>query len=295
MNTKRSFKTRYLVISPVKDEERHVQRTLDSMSSQTLKPDAWIIVDDGSADRTPQIVEASTGKLDFLHLIRRPRREDRQPGSGIIAAFNAGYERASSLDYDFIVKLDCDLSFEPEYFEHLLAEFTTEPRLGIASGIYLELRDGGEWKEVGMPAYHAAGACKVVRRECFEQIGGFLPARGWDTVDEIRAMAKGWRTGHFSKLQMKHWKIEGSGIGSFRTNIMHGEVYYRTGGSGLFFLLKVLHRTATQPYLIGGFALLWGYAKALFRRDALLVTKSEARCYRELLNGRITRILKQAL
>ena len=295
MDAKRACDPRYLVISPAKDEERHVQRTLDSMIRQTSKPEAWIIVDDGSTDRTPQIVERYTSEFPFIRLIRNPRRAGRQPGSGVIGAFNAGYEQARHLDYEFIVKLDCDLSFETGYFEHLLARFAEEPRLGIASGAYFELEDGNQWKQVVMPAYHAAGACKVVRRECFEGIGGFIPARGWDTVDEIRAMAKGWRTCHFPELQIKHWRIEGSGIGSFRTNAMHGEIYYRTGGSRLFFLLKVLDRTMSRPFLIGGFALLWGYLKTMLQKEPLFVTESEARFYRELLNGRITRRLKHRL
>ena len=66
-------------------------------------------------------------------------------------------------------------------------------RLGIASGVYLEKCENGAWKEVVMPSYHAAGACKVLRRKCFEEIGGFITAAGWDTVDEIRAMTRDGR------------------------------------------------------------------------------------------------------
>jgi biofilm PGA synthesis N-glycosyltransferase PgaC len=295
MGAKCTCPPRYLVISPAKDEECYVQRTLESMIRQTIKPEAWIIVDDGSTDRTPQIVERYTSEFPFIRLMRGPRRGARQPGSGVIGAFDAGYEQARDLEYEFIVKLDCDLSFEADYFERLLTHFVEEPRLGIASGVYLESEDGNHWKEVVMPAYHAAGACKVVRRECFEEIGGFIHARGWDTVDEIRAMAKRWRTCHFPEVQLKHWKIEGSGIGAFRTSAMHGEIYYRTGGGRLFFLLKVLHRTASQPFVVGGLALLWGYLKTMSRRKPLFVTESEARFYRELLNSRITRKLKQTL
>ena len=103
-----------------------------------------------------------------------------------------------------------------------------------------------------MPSYHAAGASKMVRRLCFEQIGGFVAARGWDTVDEIRAVAAGWRTGHCKELKMKHWKREGSGIGAIRTHFMHGEIYYRTGGSRTFFVLKVLHRSRAGPSSLAG-------------------------------------------
>ena len=89
-----------------------------------------------------------------------------------------------------------------------------------------------------MPHYHAAGASKAVRRECFENIGGFITQRGWDTVDEIRARSRGWETTHFADLKMKHWKPEGTGMGLLRTSCMHGEIYYRTGGSRPVLYLK---------------------------------------------------------
>jgi hypothetical protein len=202
-------------------------------------------------------------------------------------AFNYGYNFLQESNYDFIVKLDCDLSFESYYFEKLIKRFFEDEKLGIASGVYLEMAKADVWKEVVMPSYHAAGACKVLRRKCFEDIGGFISAAGWDTVDEIRAMTLGWKTGHFPDLKMKHHKPEGSGIGSVRTSAMHGEVYYLTGGGKFFFLLKVLHRMGTKPYVISAMALFWGYVKVLWRRGRPLVTKEEAICYQNLLSNRL--------
>ena len=288
---------KYVVISPVKDEERHVEHTLRSMAQQTVKPVRWIIVDDGSRDRTPELIDGYREKNDFIQIIRNPPGQARQPGGGVVRAFNVGYEAAKEHDYDLVVKLDCDLSFEPDYFEKLIGQFAADPKLGIASGVYLEdVKDHG-WTVITMPEYHAAGASKVVRRECFEQIGGFVASRGWDTVDEIRAIARDWRTGHFTALQMKHWKPEGAGIGLWRTNIMHGEIYYLTGGGFLFFILKVLHRMRSKPYVTGGLGMFWGYLRSVLKRKDRLVTPLEARCYQKLLHDRIkhkTRGLIQA-
>jgi hypothetical protein len=284
----------YLVISPVKDEERYVEYTLRSMVAQTLKPVCWIIVDDGSSDRTPEFLRRYAREHAFIYLISNSRGHPRQPGSAVIRAFKRGEAAAESLrvTYDFMVKLDCDLSFEPDYFERLLAKFAADSTLGIASGVYLEAPDGMNWSEIPMPAYHAAGASKVVRRSCWEQIGGFVPSHGWDTVDEIRAMTCGWRTTHFRDLRMKHWKREGIGIGPMRTHVMHGEVYYLTGGGKFFFLLKALHRLGLRPFLLGGLAMVWGYLRALLSGKERLVSDAEARVYRALLNGRLTGRLK---
>jgi glycosyltransferase involved in cell wall biosynthesis len=278
---------RYVIVSPVKDEERYIEFTLQSVTSQTLKPELWVIVDDGSRDGTLEIVQRYLSIYPFIRLVSNPHTGVRQTGSGVIRAFNYGYKTIGARDYDFIVKLDCDLSFQPDYFENLLGRFMDDPRFGIASGVYFEKRENGAWKEVVMPSYHAAGACKLLHRKCFEEIGGFIIAAGWDTVDEIRAMNMGWKTGHFVDLRMMHHKSEGSGIGMIRTSIMHGEIHYLTGGSKLFFFLKVLHRMGKKPYMTSAMAMLWGYLMAMWKRKVPLVTKSEAKCYQALLQERM--------
>lgn len=256
------------------------------MARQTVKPICWFIVDDGSTDQTPAIIERYAAEHSFIKLIRNAKRGPRQTGIAEVLAFNVGFEIARKLDYDFVVKLDGDLNFEADYFERLLNHFQANPKLGIASGIYLELHDGKEI-EIAMPSYHAAGASKVIRKECFEAINGFVSQRGWDTVDEIKAMARGWETTHFTELKMQHLKPEGTGMGLRRTCFMHGEIYYRTRGGLLFFALKVLNRLARPPYLLGGLYMFWGYVNATLRRKERLVDEAEGRCYRALLNARL--------
>ena len=276
----------YVVVSPVKDEERNISRTLESMLDQTMKPLRWIIVDDGSRDRTADVVQSYAGSHSFVYLLRRDIRQARQTGIAEIVAFNEGYQLVREMAFDCVVKLDGDLSFNRDYFEQLLARFHENPKLGIASGTYMERR-GNEWTQIKMPTYHAAGASKMVRKECFDAIGGFIPERGWDTVDEIRAMTIGWQTMHFPELRMEHWKPEGVGMGYLSTSYMHGEIYFRTGGGLVFLVPKVLSRFLHRPIITGGLALFCGYLHGMLRRAQRLVTPDEARCYRALLNRRL--------
>jgi poly-beta-1,6-N-acetyl-D-glucosamine synthase len=265
-----------------------VELTLESVLAQTQRPVSWVIVDDGSRDRCPSIVESYAGRYGFIRLVRVPRTGPRAPGGGVIEAFDRGLAAVSpSCDFQFLCKLDCDLSFSPPYFESLIQHMEKDESLGIASGVYLECDDRGSWQVVSMPSYHAFGACKMVRRRCFREIGGFVRARGWDTVDEIRAMSKGWKTGHYEALRVFHHKREGSGIGLLRTGSLHGEVFYTTGGDPLFFLLKCIHRLRTRPVLLGAAALVWGYARAALTQKARLVSAEEARLYRTLLRMRL--------
>ena len=277
----------YIVVTPAKDEVRHIERTLQSVVAQTHRPLMWIVVDDGSSDGTSEVVAKYAEAHSFIRHLRAERVTSRATGTAEVLAFHRGFELVRNEDYECIVKLDADLSFNPDYFERLLTHFHQDPKLGIASGVYLENRSGEEWMEIEMPTYHAAGASKVIRKQCFAEIGCFIEERGWDTVDEIRAIARGWHTGHFRELQMKHWKPEGTGMGLLRTNYMHGEIYQRTRGDILFFAMKVLRRMTEKPRIAGGLSMAWGYLHAFLTRREPLVTPVEGKHYRQLLTQRL--------
>ena len=278
---------KYIIISPVKDEDKYIESTIQSVLGQTVKPAQWIIVDDGSQDGTAAILNGYCKNNGWITVKRIEREPQRRPGSAVINAFNKGLELIKDEKYDFIVKLDCDLKFEPDYFKNMFSRFQDDANLGIASGVYLEKR-GKAQIPVEMPDYHASGASKVVRSQCFKEIGGFTPEKGWDTVDEIKAQSRGWKTAHFKDIHFYHLKNEGSGIGNIRTNKMHGEIYYLTGGSKPFLLLKVAHRMIFgAPFIAGGFMMLIGYLIPLIKGKKLLVNDKEAQFYKKLLNKRI--------
>ena len=284
----------YIVISPVKDEERHLETTIHAVLNQTLRPALWVIVDDGSRDATPEILRRYTTAHDWIRVLRIERDAARRPGSGVMRAFTVGYRSIGRTEFDFVVKLDCDLDFPRDYFEQLLARFQQDERLGIASGLCMEKNKKG-WYPSSGPPYHAVGASKMVRKKCFEAIGGFAPSRGWDTIDEIRAQMMGWRTCHVRELKFYHLKPEGSGIGFVRTNAMHGEIYHLTGGGTFFFLLKIAHRTLFgKPFPLAGLAMLYGFLRARVSGRKRLVSTAEAEFYRRVLNERIWRGLRTA-
>ncbi len=283
----RTFKTKYVVISPAKDEGQRIDKTIQSILRQTIRPVRWVIVDDGSNDNTPEILESLKHVVDWVTVIRVERDAERKLGSAEIRAFEIGFRAVRSGDFDFVVKLDCDLELGPDYFEQLLVRFSADPKLGIASGVYLEKR-GDNWLQVDMPPYHASGASKMVRAKCFSDIGGFPLFPGWDTADEIKAQIKGWKTCHFSDIKFYHLRPEGSAAGGISTGFLHGQVYYVTGGGPFFFLFKLLHRLMVgRPAVLGAIAMLWGYLRSWVTRADRLVTESEAKFYRQQLNRRL--------
>ena len=277
----------YVVVTPVRDEAQYIAATLASMLAQSHPPLRWVIVDDGSTDDTLRIVQAHTRDVPWVTVVSTGSAQ-RRLGSAEVLAFQRGVaEIDAATPYAYIAKLDGDVRLPFDYFERLLLAMAAEPGWGIASGVYCELQSR-QWQPVPMPPYHAAGASKVVQRQCFEQIGGFVASKGWDTVDEIRAGQLGWRTGHIAAIQFQHLKPEGQAMGTLQTHRFHGDIYYQTGGGFLFLLAKVLHRmVAAKPRPLSGLAMLWGYAAPCLQRRPRLVDRAEARFYRGMLNRRI--------
>src|SRR5438046_8085971 len=167
----------YIVISPVKDEERHVETTIRAVMNQTLRPALWVIVDDGSQDKTPEIVGRYASQLQWIRLLRLDRDTQRNLGWAEIRAFAVGYELLAGEEFDLVVKLDGDVDLPPDYFAHLIAEFHKDEKLGISSAECSEGRGTG-WYSSSGHAYHAVGASTMVRAQRFKGIGGFPLAAG---------------------------------------------------------------------------------------------------------------------
>ena len=207
-----SSQVRYVVITPVRDEEEHLKSTIASMIDQTVEPVEWVIVNDGSTDGTARVIDECVARYSWIRGVHRENRGFRKSGGGVVEAFNDGLRSLVSPDWEFIVKLDGDLAFEPEYFEKCFDEFERQPRLGVGGGVICYLEEGGKRFEE-CPRFHVRGATKIYRRVCWEAIGGFWPAPGWDTIDEVKANMLGWGTRSFDELHLVHHRLTGSADG----------------------------------------------------------------------------------
>ena len=129
------MKTKYIIITPARDEESHLRSTIESMAAQTIAPAEWVIVNDGSTDKTGQIIDEYTARYPWFRAVHRQSRGFRKSGGGVVDALNDGYKALKCKDWEFIVKFDADLSFEPDYFEKCFTNFRNEPRLGVGGGV----------------------------------------------------------------------------------------------------------------------------------------------------------------
>src|SRR5580692_10596550 len=101
------MQNRYVLLTAAKNEEAYIGETIASVLRQTVHPVAWFIMDDGSTDRTAQIVEEQARLHPFIRLQSAGAREGRNFGSQY-KAITAAFELARSLDFDFVGVHDAD-------------------------------------------------------------------------------------------------------------------------------------------------------------------------------------------
>ncbi|CAM5778770.1 glycosyltransferase family A protein [Castellaniella caeni] len=256
-----------VIISPVRDESRYLRRTLDSVVAQTARPVEWIMVDDGSSDDTPEIIQEYASRHPFIRLVSRDNRGFRKLGGGVIAAFNYGKERIEHTDYQYIAKLDGDMSFGPKYIETMLARLQSEPRLAAASGKVYREQNGKFIKERHI-AEQVAGQFKLYKRAAFEDIGGFVQHLAWDGIDVHQARLKGWQT--LSFFDPDAWLWHHRIMGSSDRNLYIGRLRWGRGNwymgyHPLYAMATGINRMREKPYVIGGLLMIVGYCYAAAR------------------------------
>lgn len=266
--SQRGDRARYVVISPCRDEAEFCERTLKSVSEQTRPPDLWIVVDDGSTDATPEILERWCERLDYLRVVRRNGRRNRDVGPGVIDAFYAGVEAVDLDEFDFLCKLDLDLELPPRYFEIMLERMAADPRLGTCSGKAYFPRDGRLHSE-GISDEVSVGAMKFYRTSCFGQIGGFVRGVMWDGIDCHRARMMGWKVRSWDEPEIRvvHLRPMGSSHkGIWRGRLRHGEGQHFMGTSLAYMTASAAYRMTRPPVFKGGLAMWLGFAGAALKR-----------------------------
>lgn len=257
----------YVVVSPVRNEEEYIEKTIKAVIEQTILPLEWVLVNDGSTDHTAEIIESYQKKYPWITRVDLSDRGYYLPGEGIINAFYAGFDKLKEKNWSFVVKLDCDLSFQNDYFEILINKFEHNPKLGIASGCIYNVIHDKLIKEKSQED-HPFGASKIYRKECFESIGGIKRIPGWDLADLLSAQMNNWETRCYFDLVVEHYKIGGSRRSGFtKGKFLQGRFQYRFGYTFFYTLLKSIYHLTSRPFIISGVGLISGYIYAALRKE----------------------------
>ena len=258
----------YVLITPARNEEAYIEKTIQSLIKQTVLPSKWVIVNDGSTDATSSIVRSYLADHPWMELVDLPVRKDRNFAAKVYA-FNEGLRRVQDLEFELVGNLDADISFGSDHFEFLISKFAENPSLGVAGTAYTQ--EGG-WDSTrdsfeGEASVH--GACQLFRYRCFLDIGGYCANRsgGIDWIAVTTARMKGWVTRNYPDRRYHNYRIMGTAErGPVGAAFDYGRKDYFLGGSPVWQVFRVAYRMTKKPILLGGVALLLGYCVAAVRR-----------------------------
>jgi glycosyltransferase involved in cell wall biosynthesis len=274
---------RYCIVTPCRDEAKYARRTLDSVTSQREPPALWVIVDDGSKDDTPKILDEYAARFPFIRVVRRVDRGDRKVGAGVIEAFYTGYETIDPSEFDYVCKLDLDLVLPPAYFAGLMDRMEAEPRVGTCSGKPYFFPPGTPDDHVEFPLSTAqglisekigdensVGASKFYRTRCFRDIGGFVRQVMWDGIDGHRCRQLGWIAASWDdpELRFVHLRPMGTSHKNWWTGRMRwGFGQYFMGTPPVYMMASAAYRMTRPPVVAGGLAMMHGYFKAMLEKQ----------------------------
>ena len=271
---------KYVLITPARNEESFIEGTIKSVVAQSVLPSKWIIVSDGSTDRTDEIASQYLHENHWMELLRMPEHRDRHFAAKV-SCFNAAYEKLKYAGYDIIGNLDADITFDKDYFAFLLDKFSGNPRLGVAGTPFVEGTSHYDYQFTNIE--HVSGACQLFRRECFEEIGGYIPIKGggidWTAVTTARM--KGWQTRTFTEKNCFHHRKIGTGdSGQLASIFKYGQKNYFLGGHPLWQLFRSVYQMKNKPYMIGGLFLMIGYTWGYLSRMERPISPDLVKFYR---------------
>lgn len=290
------MKLTYVLITAARNEEAFIEKTIKSVISQTILPQKWLIVSDGSTDHTDEIVQRYAQDREWMELIRMPERKERH-FAGKAQAINAGYERIKDQAFDIIGNLDADISFKEDYFEYLLDKFERMPELGVAGTDYVE---GGfhSFRDSYINVHHVNGQCQLFRRQCYVEIGGYLPIKGGgiDWVAVTTARMKGWKTYSFQEKTFTHYRKMGTaGSNVLLSRFHYGNKDYFLGGHPLWEIFRGMFQMAKSPFVVGGLCLLAGYFWSLLTFAERPVSKELIRFHRKEQIDRLKNLVQHRM
>jgi len=286
----------YVLVTPARNEEAFIEKTIESMIRQTHLPLKWVIVDDGSTDATATIVNRYLPGHTWMELVQMPLRRDRSFAAKV-GAFNAGYEKVKDLPFEIIGNLDADISFDSDHLEFLAGKFGGDPSLGVAGTVFRE--EGYSSETDSFEGHkHVPGQCQLFRRKCWAEIGGYTAHRagGVDWMAVATARMKGWKTNSFREKWFFHYRHLGTAErGKLSSLFSYGEKDYYLGGHPLWEIFRVAFQATKSPYLAGGLSLGAGYCWAFLRRTPRPVSAELMAFHRKEQMSKLKAIFKSLI
>ncbi len=208
---------RFLIVIPAHNEEKNIFFTLKSLEAQSFKDFKIIVVNDGSTDKTAEIVREFSERHPNFELLNLETSE-HEPGAKVVRTFNKGLNSVDLNDFDIICKFDADIILPENYLMEVHKVYESNPKAGMVSGIVkikksvfeknlaFDFKDEKQqWTFENLSSKnHVRGPIKSYRKECFVAMNGLRPVLGWDNIDVMLAEMNGWEVATIKNIWVKH-------------------------------------------------------------------------------------------
>jgi glycosyltransferase involved in cell wall biosynthesis len=286
---------RFVILTAAKNEEEYLPAAIESVIRQSIVPIAWVIMDDGSTDRTAEVVSEYAKKYPFIRLHTNRTGGKRSFGAQY-RAINAAYALVKDLEFDFVCIQDADIApVDSEYFATLLQEFRTDESLGICGG-YIYERSGSGWacRKANSPA-SVAGGVQMHRRQFYDQTGGYKPLAygGEDWLIQIEAKVAGWGVRAATDLPVYHYRTTSSAGGRLRGLFRLGMRDASFGSNFFFEAMKCARRISERPRVLSSLIRFAGYMWYGLSRRAPVVGPETVRYLHDEQIQRVRRFIPQ--
>jgi len=251
LNGKNNSSKNYILITPCKNEAKNLPNLIKSISSQSITPIVWLIINDASTDGTYEILKMAAKYHDWIIDIQLNEKSERDRGMHLASITKMGFDTAITyctehgFDYEYLGNIDADLTVEPDFFENLITELENNPELGIASG-GTDYTIGSKIVRAKISFDEPSGGDMLIRKKCFEDCEGVKVSYAYDSVLKAKAKLKGWKTMRFEDNIATEIRDVSSAEGYWKGYLHKGKVAYYLnynpihviGKSVLFFSIK---------------------------------------------------------
>jgi poly-beta-1,6-N-acetyl-D-glucosamine synthase len=267
-------KSNYVLITPARNEAKFIANTIKSVEDQIFRPLCWVIVDDGSSDKTMHIVRLLIEKLNFIKLIGL-KRKGEMSFVGKAIAFACGLKEIANLEYKFIGNLDADISLQSNYFNDLIAKMESDSKIGIGGGI-VYTKIGEKYVTFDTTIDSVGGAVQMFRKECFEEVGGYKPLKygGIDAAAELTAKMLGWKVQKFPELRAYENRRTGSAQARpIKSSFQYGQRFHSLGYHPFHYFIRCVYRIKSPPLFLGSIASYLGFMVNWFKKRPVFLAK----------------------
>jgi glycosyltransferase involved in cell wall biosynthesis len=288
------LKRDYVLITPARDEEAFIEKTIQSVAAQTVLPRKWVIVNDNSRDATERIILDYRMQYRFIDLLNLSKNGVQRNFASQVHAIRAGHEQLKKVNYSWIGNLDADISLPPDYYERIIDKFIRNPKLGLAGGFVHEKTNGSFHSRRYNHPQSIPHAVQFFRRECFDSINGYMPLKygGPDWCAEVMARMKGWQTESYPEITVFHHRHTGSVEGILNAKFRLGLMDYSLGSDPVFEIIKCMYRLREKPYILSSIFRLAGFCWLYIRREQRMVPDDFVSYLRKEQKERVANLLK---